>query len=89
MKKYKVEIIPKAEKMISKLDRPLQVRIKEFIHENLEDCENPRLNGKALTGNLRGNWRYRVGDYRIIAKIEDEKVLITVVEVNHRRQVYR
>ena len=42
-----------------------------------------------MTGNLKGNWRYRVGDYRIIAKIEDEEILITVVDVNHRRQVYR
>jgi len=89
MKKYSVEITPKAEKLLGKLDRKTNLRIKKFIQENLVGCENPRLQGKALTGDLKGNWRYRVGDYRIIAQIEDEKILITVVDVNHRRQVYR
>ena len=89
MKKYSVEITPKADKVLRKLDKITNKRIKKFIQENLIGCENPRLQGKPLTGNLKGNWRYRVGDYRIIAKIEDDKILITVVEVNHRRQIYR
>ena len=89
MKKYSVKITPKAEKMLRKLDDVTNKRIKKFIQDNLIGCENPRFQGKPLTGNLKGNWRYRVGDYRIIAKIEDEEILITVVDVNHRREVYR
>lgn len=89
MKRFSVEITPKAEKLLNKLDKKTNLRIKKFIQENLIGCENPRLYGKALTGDLKGNWRYRVGDYRIVAKIEDEKILITVIDVNHRRQVYR
>ena len=89
MKKYSVKITPKAEKMLRKLDDFTNRRIKKFIQDNLIGCENPRFQGKPLTGNLKGNWRYRVGDYRIIAKIEDEEILITVIDVNHRRQIYR
>ena len=89
MKNYSVEITPKAEKLLDKLDNSVRTRMKKWIGENLEGCENPRLHGKALQGNLSGNWRYRVGDYRIIAKIEDDKILITVVDINHRRQIYK
>lgn len=88
MKKYHVEITPQIEKLINKLDPPVSLRIWKFIKEKLEDCENPRFDGIPLKGNLRGNWRYRVGDYRIIAKIEDDKILITVVDVDHRKQIY-
>ena len=89
MKKYSVKITPKAEKILKKLDDFTNRRIKKFIQDNLIGCENPRFQGKPLTGNLKGNWRYRVGDYRIIAKIEDEEILITVIDVNHRREIYR
>mgnify|MGYP002622764004 CR=1 FL=1 len=89
MKKYKLDYTIDARKALKKLDNSIKNRIIGWIEKNLEDCENPRQHGKALTGNLKGNWRYRVGDYRIIAKIEDEEILITVVDVNHRREVYR
>ena len=88
MKKYSVVITPKAEKLIEKLDTQIKNRIRKYIDTNLVDCENPRLRGKPLTGNLSGNWRYRVGDYRIIAKIEDDKILITVIDIGHRRKIY-
>lgn len=86
--KYSVEITPAAEKALSKLDNSVQLQIKKYVSEKLEGCENPRAYGKALTRNLSGKWRYRVGDYRIIARIEDEKILITVIDVAHRRQIY-
>ena len=89
MKKYKLDYTTDARKALKKLDNSIKKRIIDWIEKNLEDCENPRKNGKPLTGNLKGNWRYRVGDYRIIAKIEDEEILITVIDVNHRRQIYR
>ncbi len=86
--KYSVEMAPKAEKLLNKLDNPIRIRIINWINTNLVDCENPRLHGKALNGNLSDKWSYRVGNYRIIADIEDDKILITVVDVDHRRQIY-
>ena len=88
MKKYHVEYSKDAQRDIKKLDKPMRNRIKSYILNNLEGCENPRLRGKPLVGNLRGNWSYRVGNYRIIAKIEDDKILINIVEVGHRGDIY-
>ncbi len=88
MSKYHVNFTKDAQKIMSKLDNSVSSRITKWIDENLEGCENPRWRGKALHGNLSGNWRYRVGSYRIIAKIEDDKILITVVDVDHRKQNY-
>lgn len=79
--KYSVAYTKKAEKIIEKLDTQIKNRIKKYIDDNLVNCENPRLRGRALTSNLSGNWRYRVGNYRIIAKIEDDKILITVIDI--------
>ena len=87
MKKYHVEYSKDAQKDIKKLDKSMRNRIKSYILRNLEGCENPRLRGKPLVGNLRGNWSYRVGNYRIIAEIHDDKILINIVEVGHRGDI--
>lgn len=63
-------------------------RAQKFIEKNLEGCENPRLHGHALEGELRNFWRYRVGDYRLIAEIFDEEILILVANVDKRDSVY-
>ena len=81
MSKYRVEYSTKAQKILKKLDNQISTRITNWIDNTLIDCENPRLHGKPLNGNLSGNWRYRVGNYRIIAKIEDDKILITVIDI--------
>ena len=86
---YSVDYTPKAEKQISKLDMPVQKRIYGWINKNLENCEDPTTFGKRLTQNLKGYWSYRIGDYRIIADIQDDKVLIIIVEVGHRREIYK
>lgn len=86
--KYRVEYTKTAVKQLKKMDRTIATFILSFVEEKLVDCENPRLYGKALQGNLNDKWRYRVGDYRIVAKIEDEIVVITIVEVGHRREIY-
>ena len=85
---YSVEYIDKAAKILSKLDRFVSTRIYNWIDRHLEGCDNPRRYGDPLSGNLSGKWRYRVGDYRIIAEIQDGKVLIMVMTVGHRREVY-
>ena len=86
--KYRVEYTRTAVKQLKKLDRKIAAFIISFIEEKLIDCVNPRLYGKSLQGNLRDIWRYRVGDYRILARIDDDIVLITVVEVGHRKDIY-
>ncbi len=85
---YKVEYTPRALKDLKKLDKQTRALILGWIEKNLVDCENPRLHGKSMTGNLKGKWRYRVGDYRILSVIEDDKILIMVLSVGHRSEIY-
>ena len=85
---YRVEYTQLAVKQLKKMDKKIAAFIIAYIEARLVDCENPRLHGKALQGNLQDKWRFRVGDYRILAKIEDGVVLIIVVEVGHRKDVY-
>ena len=86
--KYSVEYTPRAVKELKKLDKQTRALIFGWIEKNLVDCENPRQHGKSLTANRSGQWRYRIGDYRLIAEIHDEKVVILVLTVGHRREVY-
>ena len=83
----KLEFSEAARKAFKKIDKTMQKRIKEYLDEVLQ-LENPRSRGKALTGNLVNLWRYLVGDYRIICDIQDEKILITVLRLGHRKEIY-
>ncbi len=87
--KYTVEYTMEAVKQLKKMDRKIATFILSYIEEKLVDCDDPRIYGKALKGNLNDKWRYRVGEYRILAKIGDDKVVITVVEIGHRKDIYR
>ncbi len=87
--RYKVEYTRTAVKQFKKMDKKIAALILSFIEEKLVDCENPRLYGKALQGNLNDKWRYRIGDYRILVKIEDNILIITVVELGHRKDIYK
>ncbi len=84
----KIEYSATAFKQLSKLDRSAQRQIKKYM-DDIEKLENPRSKGRALKGNLSEFWRYRTGDYRIICNIQDEKILITILTIAHRREVYR
>ena len=86
--KYKVEFTQRALKDLKKLDRPTAALILGWIRKNLENCENPRLHGKGLTANKSGQWRYRVGDYRLLAEISDNTITILILNVGHRREIY-
>ena len=88
MNKYKVDYTPHAIKQLMKLDKHTRKLIYAWIDKNLQGCTNPRVHGKGLTANRTGQWRYRVGDYRLICEIEDEKITILVLEVGHRRNIY-
>ncbi len=86
---YKVEYTKRAFKQHAKLDEATKRLIDAWIMQNLVNCENPRQRGQALVGNLSGYWRYRIGDYRLLADIQDEVLVILVIEIAHRRDVYR
>ncbi len=86
---YQVETTPRFDKEFKKLDPFTMKMIKAWIQKNLVDCENPRVHGKALTANRKGQWRYRIGDYRLICSIEDEKLVILALSIGHRSEVYK
>lgn len=85
---YRVETTSKFDKEFKKLDKYTQLMIKSWIEKNLINCTDPRLHGKALTANRHGQWRYRIGDYRLICLIEDDELVILALSVGHRREVY-
>ncbi len=86
--KYKVEYTAQAVKQLKKLDKHTASLIYSWINKNLVNCDNPRQHGKGLTANRSGQWRYRIGDYRLIAEIEDEKIIILILNIGHRRDIY-
>ena len=87
--KFSVEYTKDVIKDLKKLDNYTKQMIKIWIEKHLAGCENPRAFGKALKGNLQGRWRYRIGDYRLLCKIEDEKMVIVAITVGHRKEIYK
>ncbi len=85
---YSVQYSKQAIKELKKLDRFTRQMIYSWIDKNLSDCEDPRQHGKALTANRKGQWRYRIGDYRLICDIQDDKLVILALTVGHRRDIY-
>jgi len=87
---WKIEFIPEAEKTLVSLGTEAAKRITNFMRERISTLENPRRLGESLKSpRFAGLWRYRTGDYRIVCDIQDEKILILVVLVGHRRDVYK
>lgn len=86
---YHVEFTKSALKTLKKMDKSTAALIYGWIRKNLEGCDNPRAHGKGLTANKSGQWRYRIGDYRILADINDNKVLILVINIGHRKDIYK
>lgn len=87
--KYTWEFSKKADKNFKKLDKQIQIRIIQWLEDHIEGSENPRKWGAALSGKLGTFWKYRVGAYRIIADIQDNKFIVEVVKVGKRGQVYK
>jgi mRNA interferase RelE/StbE len=86
---WTIEIARTAEKQIKKLDRQAQESIVRFLRDRLQPSANPRQWGKPLQGDKGGLWRYRVGDYRLVCAIQDERITVLVLRVGHRKNVYR
>jgi mRNA interferase RelE/StbE len=86
---WRIDFAETAEKQLSKLDHQVRRRILRYLRERVVDSDDPRSLGAPLRSNLAGLWKYRIGDYRVIAEIQDEIVRILVVRIGHRRDVYR
>jgi mRNA interferase RelE/StbE len=86
---WKIEFSKKADKALDKLALKDAERIVSFLDQRIAHAPNPRDLGKPLAGQWAGHWRYRVGDHRILCKIEDQTIIILVIEIGHRREIYR
>ncbi|MEJ0061906.1 MAG: type II toxin-antitoxin system RelE/ParE family toxin [Alphaproteobacteria bacterium] len=85
---WTVEWDESARKEFRKLDHTAQQRIIKYLEERIASRESPRRFGEGLTADKAGLWRYRVGDYRIVCKIEDRRLIVLVLRIGHRREVY-
>ncbi len=85
---WTIRFSKKADKALGKIDKQVAKKIISEL-ETISQLDDPRVKGKALTGNLRGLWRYRVGDYRIICNIEDSILVVLVIDIAHRSKIYR
>ena len=87
---YEVELSAEADRELGKLGAEQAKRILKFLHQRVAKLDDPRSIGKALRGSRLGEfWKYRVGDYRLISKIEDDRLIVLVLRVGHRREIYR
>ena len=88
MQTYDVELSERFKKEFRKLDKYTQKIIRAWINKNLVGCTEPRQHGKGLAANRSGQWRYRIGDYRLICEIKENELIILALTVGHRRDVY-
>ena len=79
----------KAKKYLKKLDKYTSSLIIGWIEKNLVNCDDPRIHGKGLVENKSSLWRYRIGDYRLICEIKDSELIILVLEIGHRCNIYK
>jgi mRNA interferase RelE/StbE len=87
---YSVELAESADRELGKIDKQHRKRILKFLQERVAKLDDPRSIGEALHGSQLGEfWKYRVGDYRLICKIEDDRLVVLVLRVGHRREIYR
>lgn len=86
---WRIELSRAADKQLDAIDSQVAKRIVRYLRGRLATSDDPRQLGSALSGALAGYWRYRVGDYRLICDIQDDAVIILVVVIGHRRDVYR
>lgn len=86
---FHVQYTKAALKQLKKMNRFDAQLIVSWIGKNLEGCDNPRVHGKGLTANRSGEWRYRVGSYRILCVIQDDVLVIEIFSIGHRSTVYK
>jgi mRNA interferase RelE/StbE len=87
---YSVELSAEVDRELGKLDKQQAKRILKFLHERVAKLDDPRSIGQALHGSRLGEfWKYRVGNYRLICKIEDDRLVVLILRVGHRKEIYR
>jgi mRNA interferase RelE/StbE len=86
---WNVKVSPRAQRQLDELDKSVARRISRFLHERIGKLNDPRQIGESLQGTLSEFWRYRVGDYRIICSLEHERLVVLVLRIGHRREVYK
>ncbi len=86
---WSVEFIETAKRQLAKLDRKWQAAILDYLEDEIASLDDPRSRGKPLVGDRKGLWRYRVGDYRILCELRNNELIVLVVTIGYRRQVYR
>ena len=86
--RYNVVFTDKAKKQLKKIDKHIASLIIGWLEKNIEGCENPRIHGKGLVENKSGQWRCRIGDYRVLCEINNQEIIVLVLEVGHRREIY-
>ena len=87
---WRVEFDAGAKRDLEKLDKTIALRITKFLRERVGQLDDPRSIGEALKGSRLGDfWRYRVGDYRIICDLQNQRLLVLVLRIGHRREIYR
>ena len=89
MKRYRLIYSKDFQKLFRKLDPSVQKLVAAYIKHNLEDTDDPRARGKALTGDRKGLWRYRIADYRLIAEIRDNVLVVLILTFGHRSDIYK
>ncbi len=85
---WKIDLAPTALKQLDKLDKPVAHRILKFLHERVQKLDDPRQIGARLQGTLSEFWKYRVGDYRLICSLEQDQLVVLVLRIGHRREIY-
>lgn len=88
-KTYKLKYSQRFVKQIKKMDKFVQKNIMNWLDLNIQNTNNPKNHGKALVGNHKGKWRYRIGNYRVICVIEQEQLIVLALEVGHRNKIYK
>lgn len=88
MTKWTIKTSEDFNRKFKKLDKAIQVQIRRWIKNHLLNVDDPTIFGKALQGNMVGYWRYRIGNYRIIAKIKKKELILIFIDVGHRSDIY-
>ncbi len=86
--RWQIKFEKSARYSLEKLDKPIRKQIENYL-DKLSQLDNPRQRGKGLTGSRSGQWRYRVGDYRVICEIQDNILVVLVLEIGHRSNIYK
>jgi mRNA interferase RelE/StbE len=86
---WKIDFSPTALQQLNKLDKPVAHRVLKFLRERVGSLDDPRKIGARLQGTLSEFWKYRVGDYRLICSLEDDRLVVLVLRIGHRKEIYK